>query len=155
MWYSTFLSIAEEEIGDRPFLSIYGKPGVIRIPRSTVLLFGHPRNICFMIDRKYESIAVMPCEEKHPMSARVPEKLFTDRKNICVRYNCTNFVKDLLFMNELDNDKAFLVFGSYDVANQRVIYRMNTAIDAVSLQIGEKGDNGSGLEPTIASQSSG
>lgn len=137
MWYSTFLSIAEEEIGNRPFLSIYGDQGVIRIPRSAVTLFGHPKNICFMIDKKYESIALMPCEEKHPMSTKVPEKIYTDKRNICVRYHCTDFVKDLLFMNELENEKAYLVFGKFDKENQRVIYRMSTAIDVVSLQIGQ------------------
>lgn len=152
MWYSTFLSIVEDEIGDTPFLSIYGKLGVIRIPRSAVMLFGRPKYICFMIDKQYESIALMPCEEKHPMSARVPEKLFTDRKNICVRYSCTDFVKDLLFMNELDGEKAYLVFGTFDKENHRVIYRMNTAIDAVSLQVGVGGESPM-LEPIVASGS--
>lgn len=133
MKYAQFVSIAEKEIGGRPFLSIYGKGGVIRIPRSAVVLFGKPENVCFMIDHSYESIALMPCLEKHPMSARVPEKLFTDRRNVSVRYHCKGFVEDLLFMNELEEDKTYLVFGNYDSTRQRIIYRMTTAIDAVSL----------------------
>ena len=71
------------------------------------------------------------------MSTRVPERIFTDKRNICVRYHCTYFIKDLLFMNELEDEKAYLVFGKYDKENQRVIYRMSTAIDVVSLQVGQ------------------
>ena len=67
------------------------------------------------------------------MSARVPEKIFTDRRNVSVRYHCKGFVEDLLFMNELEEDKTYLVFGNYDSTRQRIIYRMTTAIDAVSL----------------------
>ena len=40
-------------------------------------------------------------------------------------------------MNELDDEKAYLVFGKYDKENQCVIYRMSTAIDVVSLQVGQ------------------
>lgn len=133
--YSQFMSIAEKEIGGRPFLSIYGKDGVIRIPRSAVVLFGRPQNVCFMIDRKYETIAVMPCEEKHPMSTRVPERLFSEKRNACVRYYSKCFVDDLLYMNELEGRKDYLVFGVFDRARQRIIYRMNTAIDTVSLSV--------------------
>ena len=133
MKYSQFVRVAEKEIGGRPFLSIYGREGVIRIPRCAVVLFGHPDNVCFMIDRRYESIALMPCVEKHPMSAKVPEKLFTDHRNVSVRYHCKSFVEDLLFMNDLDGDQTYLVYGTYDPAKQRIIYRMSAAIDTVSM----------------------
>lgn len=143
MKYSQFASIAEKEIRGRPFLSIYGKDGVIRIPKSAVMLFGHPRNVCFMIDRKYESIALMPCVEKHPMSTKVPERIYTESTNACVRYHCKFFVDDLLFMNELEGSRAYLVFGVFDSAKQRIIYRMKTSIDAVSLTFPEEASEGS------------
>ena len=151
--YAQFVSIAEKEIKGLPFLSIYGKGGVIRIPRSAIVLFGRPRNVCFMIDHDYESIALMPCVEKHPMSTRVPENLFTDRKNVCVRYHCKGFVEDLLFMNELEEDKAYLVFGNFDPVRQRIIYRMATAIDAVSLAALGEGEDQTAVQtvqvPTV------
>ena len=101
-------------------ISILGTEKAIGVGKTVIKELGNPEYICLYISEDSHSLMLRPCEEKEPMSYKVPSGFIAAKqKNFRMHSQC--FVNDLLCKNGLD------VFCSYYIRG-RVLESGNAAV---------------------------
>lgn len=105
-------------------ISVYGRESVIHIGKDVLRVLGAPENVCLKVSRRLDSFVVMPCEERVPLSFRVPDDfIFNSRKQM--RVTSRSFVAGLLAMNDLEIGHTYKLSGTYSEKNNAVIFNMS------------------------------
>ncbi|MBR0159992.1 MAG: hypothetical protein IJQ02_01660 [Oscillospiraceae bacterium] len=102
-------------------ISILGKENGILIGRNVILKLGVPNCICILKGTDKESIAIVPCAEKQPLSFKVPED-FIGARNRKMRIYSQAFVQELLTANGLDPAKTHRIYGAYSEEYNAAIF---------------------------------
>lgn len=102
-------------------ISILGRENGILIGRNVILKLGVPNYICILKGTDKESIAIVPCTEKQPLSFKVPED-FLGARNRKMRIYSQAFVQELLAANDLDPMKTHRIYGAYSEAHNAAIF---------------------------------
>lgn len=105
-------------------VSIYGRESVINIGKDVLRILGAPVSVCFKVNQGMDSFVVMPCDEKEPLSFRVPDDIMFNG-NRQMRVTSRSFVTGLLAMNALEANHTYKISGTYSEKNNAVIFNMS------------------------------
>ena len=113
--------MASDVVPQRLPISILGRENGILIGRNVILKLGVPNCVCILKGTDKESIAIVPCTEKQPLSFKVPED-FIGARNRKMRIYSQAFAQELLMANDLDPAKTHRIYGEYSEAHNAVIF---------------------------------
>lgn len=92
-------------------ITMSGKQELLRVTKKTIRGLGSPRYIKLLMNEKYDELLVTPCQEKEPMSFKVPDEL--GRKDVQMRIVSKAFVHEVLTRNGYDIVGTHRFFGKY------------------------------------------
>lgn len=102
-------------------ISVMAAEHGILIGRNVVVTLGLPNHICILKGEDKQSIAIVPCAEKHVLSFKVPDGYITER-NSKFRIYSQGFVEELLTANDLDRTKTHRIYGEYSEEHNAAIF---------------------------------
>lgn len=110
----------------KPIMTIshIGRSRYIMLNRYAIITLGVPKYVCMLMGSNKQSLAFVPCEEKHVMSFKVPEN-FADSHKASFRICSKGFVDRLVEVNHLDNEMTHNFEGTYDRKNNLIIFPIN------------------------------
>lgn len=110
-------------------MSIQGKEDVIALGRDVVRGLDNPKFIKILVSENYDELVFTPCNEKEPMSFKVPDAMYKQHSGM--RIYSKAFVREVLTLNGLDETKTHHFWGRY-LNNQLAIVFPLTVADAES-----------------------
>lgn len=110
-------------------MSIQGKEDVIALGRDVVRGLDNPKFIKILVSENYDELVFTPCNEKEPMSFKVPDAMYKQHSGM--RIYSKAFVREVLTTNGLDENKTHHFLGRY-LNNQLAIVFPLTVADAES-----------------------
>ena len=102
-------------------ISFQGKEHCLNVGRDVIRNLGCPLYVALFVSERGNSLAITPCDEKNPISFKVPES-FLESDNAQFRIHSKQFVDGVLMSAQKDLDKTYRVKGYYDAEHNAMIF---------------------------------
>lgn len=103
-------------------ISFYGGTRCVYLGRDVIRLLGKPAFVCLLVSDDRTKIALVPCEERHLMSFKVPENMFEKNGRGQMRIHSKQFVESTLIGAGLDKEGTYRVTGIFENKHNAVIF---------------------------------
>lgn len=108
-------------------ISILGSEKAIGVGKTVIKELGTPQYVSLYISEDGHSLMICSCEEKEPMSFKVPNGFLTaKRKNF--RLHSMSFVNDLAVMNNLDAEKSYYIRGKMLESGKAAVFDLQSCV---------------------------
>ena len=115
-------------------VSFQGKESCLNIGKDVIRHLGCPLYVALFVSEKGNSLAITPCQEKNPLSFKVPEN-FLESDKIQFRIHSKEFVEGILNSAQKDLDKTYRVKGSYNEEYNAMIFSFDDFIPLAANRI--------------------
>lgn len=92
-------------------ISIQGKEDVIALGRDVVRGLDNPKFIKILVSENYDELVFTPCNEKEPMSFKVPDAMYKQHSGM--RIYSKAFVREVLTKNGFAENQTHHFNGKY------------------------------------------
>jgi len=93
----------------------------IYVGKDVIRALGVPKHVCVLKGKDKQSIAIVPCRGKYPLSFAVPDDCLTN-ENRKLRIHSIPFVDELLRANNLESGKTHSITGVYSSRINAVVF---------------------------------
>lgn len=102
-------------------ITVMPRKGQIHIGKDVIRIIGSPDYVCLMQREDKQTIAIGSCGKQHPMSFKVPGRLFIDG-GCGMRITSSRFIGHLIESNNLSMIENKVIEGKYDSEINAVIF---------------------------------
>ena len=102
-------------------ISFQGKEHCLNVGRDVIRILGCPLYVALFVSERGNSLAITPCDEKNPISFKVPEA-FLGTDHVQFRIHSKQFVDGVLTSAKKDLDKTYRVMGCYVSDHNAMIF---------------------------------